>query len=226
MLLKILLVILAYMLGSIPFGYLIVKYVFTGGEDVRKVGSGSTGATNVMRRAGFKAGLLTYVFDVLKGLAAVLVTRALIGDDYAWIGAAAVAAIAGHIFPVFLNFRGGKGVATGVGVYLALAPYSVLSTLVLWGVIVYFTRYVSLGSIIGTAAVPFWTLLYYGWLRPSPHLNAMLLVAVAGCALIVARHSENIKRLSQGTESKIGQKAEPPASSANTGPTAFGGGRS
>ncbi|HVF90991.1 MAG TPA: glycerol-3-phosphate 1-O-acyltransferase PlsY [Blastocatellia bacterium] len=226
MLLKTLLVILAYMLGSIPFGYLLVKYVFTGGEDVRKVGSGSTGATNVMRRAGIKAGLLTYVFDVLKGLAAVLVTKSLIGDDYAWIGAAAVAAIAGHIFPVFLNFRGGKGVATGVGVYLALAPYSVLSTLVLWGAIVYFTRYVSLGSIIGTAAVPFWTLLYYGWLQPSPHLNALLVVAVAGCALIVARHGENIKRLSQGTESKIGQKADPPPGSASPDPTAFGGGRS
>ena len=226
MLLKILLVILAYLLGSIPFGYLLVKYVFTGGEDVRKVGSGSTGATNVMRRAGLKAGLLTYVFDVLKGLAAVLVTKALIGDDYIWIGAAAVAAIAGHIFPVFLNFRGGKGVATGVGVYLALAPYSVLSTLVLWGVIVYFTRYVSLASIIGTAAVPFWTLFYYGWLRPSPHLNVLLVVAVAGCALIVAKHSENIKRLSQGTESKIGQKAAPPPSSVSPDRTATDGGRS
>ncbi len=226
MLLKILLVILAYLLGSIPFGYLLVKYVFTGGEDVRKVGSGSTGATNVMRRAGLKAGLLTYVFDVLKGLAAVLVTKALIGDDYLWIGAAAVAAIAGHIFPIFLNFRGGKGVATGVGVYLALAPYSVLSTLVLWGVVVYFTRYVSLGSIIGTAAVPFWTLFYYGWLQPSPHLNALLVVAVAGCALIVARHSENIKRLSQGTESKIGQKAVPPAGSVHPDRTAADGGRS
>lgn len=226
MLLRISLVILAYLLGSIPFGYLLVKYVFTGGEDVRKVGSGSTGATNVMRRAGLKAGLLTYVFDVLKGLAAVLVTKAVIGDDYLWIGAAAVAAIAGHIFPVFLNFRGGKGVATGVGVYLALAPYSVLSTLVLWGIIVYFTRYVSLGSIIGTAAVPFWTLLYYGWLQPSPHLNALLMIAGAGCALIVARHSENIKRLLQGTESKIGRKTDPPASSVSPDRAAADGGRS
>jgi acyl phosphate:glycerol-3-phosphate acyltransferase len=163
---------------------------------------------------------------VLKGLAAVLVTKSLIGDDYLWIGAAAVAAIAGHIFPLFLNFRGGKGVATGVGVYLALAPYSVLSTLVLWGAIVYFTRYVSLGSIIGTAAVPFWTLLYYGWLQPSPHLNALLVIAVAGCALIVARHSENIKRLSQGTESKIGQKAAPPAGSVRDERAAADGGRS
>ena len=226
MLLKFLLVILAYLLGSIPFGYLLVKYVFTGGEDVRKVGSGSTGATNVMRRAGLKAGLLTYVFDVLKGLAAVLVTKAVIGDDYLWVGAAAVAAIAGHIFPVFLNFRGGKGVATGVGVYLALAPYSVLSTLVLWAIIVCFTRYVSLASIIGTAAVPFWTLLYYGWLRPTPHLDALLAVAVAGCALIVARHSENMKRLIQGTESKIGQKAGPAPGSVGSDRPAASGGRS
>src|SRR5262245_39889109 len=110
--------ILAYLLGSIPFGYLLVKYVFTSGEDVRKIGSGATGATNVTRRAGLKAGILTYLLDVLKGAAAVLLMQALTGGNYAWMGAAAVAAIAGHIFPVFLGFRGGKGVATGVGVYL------------------------------------------------------------------------------------------------------------
>jgi glycerol-3-phosphate acyltransferase PlsY len=225
MLLKVLLVLLAYLLGSIPFGYLLVKYVFTGGEDVRKVGSGSTGATNVMRRAGLKAGLLTYAFDVAKGLIAVLVTRQVLGDDYSWIGAAAVAAIAGHIFPVFLGFRGGKGVATGVGVYLAIAPYSVLSTLLLWGVIVYLTRYVSLGSIIATAAVPFWTLLYYGWLWPAPHLSAMLAVAGVGRALIVARHYDNIKRLLNGTENKIGGSAGPAAGTVNSNPRATGGGR-
>lgn len=208
MLLKIIVVAVAYLLGSIPFGYLLVKYVFTGGEDVRKIGSGGTGATNVTRRAGLKAGLLTYAFDVAKGLAAVLIMKQAAGDDYFWIGAAAVAAIIGHVFPVFLNFRGGKGVATGVGVYLALAPYSVLSTLGLWALIVYLTRYVSLGSIIATAAVPLWTLLYYGWLWPSPHLVPLVVIAFAGCALIVAKHYENIERLIHGTENKIGSRSK------------------
>jgi glycerol-3-phosphate acyltransferase PlsY len=200
----------AYLLGSIPFGYLFVKYAFTSGEDVRDVGSGGIGATNVTRRAGIKAGLLTYVFDVAKGAVAVMLMRLVAQDDYAWIGAAAVAAIVGHIYTVFLRFRGGKGVATGVGVYLALAPYSVLSTLVLWALVVYLTRYVSLASIIGTAAVPLWTLLYYGLIWPSPHLKALVVIAIAGCALIVARHHENINRLMHGTESKVGQRVAPP----------------
>src|SRR2546427_39306 len=174
---RIIFVAIAYLLGSIPFGYLLVKYVFTSGEDVREIGSGGIGATNVTRRAGIKGGLFTYLFDVAKGVAAVMLMRLVADDDYFWIGAAAVAAIVGHIFPIFLGFRGGKGVATGVGVYLALAPYSVLTTLVLWTVVVYFTRYVSLGSIVATAAVPLWTLLYYGLLQPSPHLKALVIVA-------------------------------------------------
>ena len=206
MLSKIIFVAIAYLLGSIPFGYLLVKYVFTKGEDVRDVGSGGIGATNVSRRAGMKAGLLTYILDVVKGVAAVMLMRMVAADDYFWIGAAAIAAIVGHIFPVFLKFRGGKGVATGVGVYLALAPLSVLTTLVLWAAVVYFTRYVSLASILGTAAVPLWTWLYYGLLpaSPHPHLTAMIVVALAGCALIVAKHHENINRLMHGTENKLG----------------------
>ncbi len=210
MLLRIIFVLIAYLLGSIPFGFLLVKYVFTSGEDVRRIGSGGIGATNVTRRAGMKAGLLTYTFDVAKGFAAVALMRQVESEDYFWIGAAAVAAIVGHILPVFLKFRGGKGVATGVGVYLALAPYAVLTTLVLWAVIVYFTRYVSLGSIIATAAVPLWTWLYYGVLLPdSPqhaHLKALLIVALVGCALIVAKHRENISRLLRGNENKFGAR--------------------
>jgi glycerol-3-phosphate acyltransferase PlsY len=209
MLIKIVFVIIAYALGSIPFGYLFVKYLFTSGEDVREVGSGGIGATNVARRAGARAGLLTYVFDVAKGVAAVMLMRLVADDNYLWIDAAAISAIAGHIFPVFLRFRGGKGVATGVGVFLAVAPYAVLATLVLWAAIVYFTRYVSLGSIIATAAVPIWTLLFYGLLRHDPHVNAMIVIAVAGCALIVAKHHENIKRLMHGAENKIGKRVGP-----------------
>ena len=225
MLPKIIFVVVAYLLGSIPFGYLLIKYVFTSGEDVRQIGSGGIGATNVTRRAGRTAGLITYFFDMAKGVAAVMLMRLVAGDDYFWIGAAAVAAITGHILPVFLGFRGGKGVATGVGVYLALAPYSVLTTLVLWGIIVYFSRYVSLGSIIATAAVPLWTLLYYGLLQPSPHLKALVIIAIAGCALIVARHHENINRLIHGTENKIGARVKPDSPSTQGG-TAVSGGRS
>ena len=226
MLPKIIFVAIAYLLGSIPFGYLLVKYLFTSGEDVRRIGSGGIGATNVTRRAGRSAGLITYFLDAAKGVAAVMLMRLVAGDDYFWIGAAAISAIAGHIFPIFLGFRGGKGVATGVGVYLALAPYSVLATLVLWASIVYVTRYVSLGSIIATAAVPFWTLLFYGWLQPSPHLEALIIIAVAGCALIVAKHHENINRLMYGTENKIGTRVKPGSSPVGSDGTAISGGQS
>jgi acyl phosphate:glycerol-3-phosphate acyltransferase len=222
MALKSIFVAIAYLLGSIPFGYLLVKYLFTSGEDVRNIGSGGIGATNVTRRAGVKGGVLTYFFDVAKGAAAVVLMRFVAGDDYFWIGAAAIAAIVGHVFPIFLGFRGGKGVATGVGVYLALAPFSVLPTLVLWALIVYFSRYVSLASIIATAAVPLWTLLYYGLLQPSQHLKALMIIGIAGCALIVATHRENISRLLHGTENKIGMRVKPVGS----GGTAIRGGGS
>lgn len=210
MLLRIAFVVIAYLLGSIPFGYLLVKYVFTSGEDVRRIGSGGIGATNVSRRAGWRGGLLTYVFDVAKGAAAVLLIEWVEPANYLWIGAAAIAVIVGHIFPVFLKFKGGKGVATGVGVYLVIAPYAVLTTLILWMLIVYRWRYVSLGSIIATAAVPLWTWLYYGLLLPnSPqhaHLAALIVIGFVGCALIVAKHHENISRLMAGRESKIGAR--------------------
>ena len=222
---KIICVVISYLLGSIPFGYLFVKYLFTSGEDVRQIGSGGIGATNVTRRAGVKGGLLTYVCDVAKGVAAVMLMRMVANDDYFWIGAAAIAAIIGHIFPIFLGFRGGKGVATGVGVYLALAPYSVLATLILWAAIVYFTRYVSLGSIIATAAVPIWTLLFYGWLFPSEHLQALLIVAIAGCALIVATHHENINRLLHGTENKIGVRVKPVGAETGSAGSGLSGGQ-
>ncbi|MGA9770585.1 MAG: glycerol-3-phosphate 1-O-acyltransferase PlsY [Blastocatellia bacterium] len=221
MLLRILFILIAYLLGSIPFGFLLVKFVFTRGKDVRRVGSGGTGATNVTRLAGMKAGLLTYSFDMAKGFAAVALMRRVESEDYFWIGAAAVAAIVGHIFPIFLRFRGGKGVATGVGVYLALAPYAVGTTLLLWMIIVYLTRYVSLGSIIATAAVPLWTWLYYGVLLPDStqhaHLKALLIVALAGCALIVAKHQENISRLLRGSENKFGARISSNGATATRG---------
>jgi glycerol-3-phosphate acyltransferase PlsY len=191
--------------------------VFTQGEDVRQVGSGGTGATNVTRRAGLKGGLLTYVFDVTKGLLAVILMRQIEPANYLWIGLAAIAAIAGHIFPVFLRFKGGKGVATGVGVFLALAPLAVLTTLFLWALIVFLSRYVSLGSILATAAVPLWTWLIYGLALPDTqqhdHLNALLIIGFACCAMIVSKHHENISRLLAGRENKIGARVSPTESS-------------
>jgi glycerol-3-phosphate acyltransferase PlsY len=208
MLIKISFITIAYLLGSIPFGYLLVKYVFTKGEDIRRVGSGGIGATNVTRRAGRTAGLLTYFLDMGKGAAAVMLMRLVAAGDYFWIGAAAIAVILGHMFPISLKFRGGKGVATGAGVFLVLAPYSLLISLALWAIVVYLSRYVSLGSIIAAAAVPLWTLVYYGWLRPDPHLKAMIIIAIIGSALVIAKHHDNIERLVRGTENKIGMRVE------------------
>ncbi len=141
--LHVLIVLLAYLLGSIPFGYLIVRA--RGGGDVRESGSGGTGATNVTRRAGKWAGVLTLALDALKGLVAVVVARWFVGEETSvnwWVAAAALAAVAGHIFPVWLGFRGGKGVATGLGVFLGLAPLAVLCALPVFVVVVWATRYV------------------------------------------------------------------------------------
>ncbi|HEY7544489.1 MAG TPA: glycerol-3-phosphate 1-O-acyltransferase PlsY [Blastocatellia bacterium] len=210
MLARITFVLIAYLLGAIPFGYLLVKFVFTSGEDIRRVGSGGTGATNVSRRAGWTAGILTVVLDALKGVAAVMLMKRIAGDDYLWMGAAAIAAIVGHIFPVFLGFRGGKGVATGAGVFLVLAPLPVIAAFALYVVTVLITRYSSLGSIIASLSIPILILLFYGWLLPSsPHPQLWTMVATTALAgvLIVAKHHENIRRLASGTESKLGSRA-------------------
>jgi len=190
-------IVLSYLLGSIPFGYLIVS-AKTGG-DIRQTGSGGTGATNVSRRAGKAAGILTLVFDALKGAAAVLIARLLLTQqEHAlwWIGFAGLVAIIGHIFPLWLGFRGGKGVATGVGVFLVLTPLAVLVSGLLFLIIVALTRYVSLGSMIGALSIPAsaW-LLDYG----SPIVVTTLL----GAALIIYAHRQNIQRLLTGKENKF-----------------------
>jgi acyl phosphate:glycerol-3-phosphate acyltransferase len=197
-------IILAYLLGSIPFGYLIVY--LRGGGDVRAVGSGGTGATNVTRRAGKGAGLLTLALDAGKGALAVVLARQLLLPDFGinwWVAAAAFAAIVGHCFPVWLKFRGGKGVATGLGVFLALAPAAVGLVAVVFLLVVWRTRYVSLGSITAAACVPL-SVLVLGRSAATPARFAPLLaVALAGSALIIFMHRANIGRLLRGTENKL-----------------------
>jgi glycerol-3-phosphate acyltransferase PlsY len=190
---RIIVVVVAYLLGSIPFGYLIVRRKI--GADIRQTGSGGTGATNVSRRAGKTAGVLTLLLDAAKGCAAVLIARVVTGDDWV-IAAAAIAVLVGHIFPVWLGFRGGKGVATGVGIFAVLAPLALLCAGVIFIAIVVATRYVSLGSIIAAVLIP-----VIVWFQSGS--QSLLTAAILGAALIVFAHRGNIKRLVSGTESQI-----------------------
>lgn len=206
-------IVIAYLLGSIPFGYLIVRA--TQGADVRETGSGGTGATNVSRRAGTAAGVLTLVLDALKGAAAVAIAKVILGlplygesagsspeNAYWWVAAAAIAVIAGHIFPVWLRFRGGKGVATGVGVFLMLAPIAVAFAGVIFVLGVWRKRYVSLGSMLAAMMIPAVTLIQ-NLLQPTPEFAPILIAEMAGAALIVFAHRANLGRLIDGTESKF-----------------------
>ena len=196
----------AYLLGSIPFGYLIVRA--TRGDDVRETGSGGTGATNVSRRAGKVAGVATLLLDVAKGAAAVQIAKQFLGGPntdnlYWWLALAAVAVMLGHMFPVWLRFRGGKGVATGVGVFLVLAPIAVGFAAVVFLLIVVSTRYISLGSVISAATIPLFVWLQHLFLRPVGPLIPTMTIAAAGAILIIFAHRANIQRLAEGTESKF-----------------------
>jgi glycerol-3-phosphate acyltransferase PlsY len=197
---QIIVLIIAYLIGSIPFGYLIVRS--KEGGDIRQTGSGGTGATNVSRRAGKAAGVLTLLLDAAKGVAAVLIAQNVSDSD--WVkAAAAIAVIVGHIFPVWLGFRGGKGVATGVGVFLVLAPVALLCAGVVFVSIVFFTRYVSLGSILAAALIPLLVWLQHEFVEPFADLRPLLVAAVVGALLIIFAHRGNIQRLARGTESQI-----------------------
>jgi glycerol-3-phosphate acyltransferase PlsY len=190
--------LIAYVLGSIPFGYLIVRW--QRGIDVRATGSGSIGATNVMRNLGIMGFVATFLLDVGKGLLAVLLASRLTLENPTWVAAAACAAVLGHCFPVWLRFRGGKGVATGVGVFLAVAPWQVVLVLVIFAGVVAIWRYISLGSVVATAAFP---ILVY--LMKHPPIQVVL-GAAGAAAIIIVRHHANIARLLKGTESKVGKK--------------------
>jgi glycerol-3-phosphate acyltransferase PlsY len=186
----------SYLLGSIPFGYILVR-AFRG-QDVRQTGSGNIGATNVSRTSP-RLGVLTLILDALKGLAAVALTRMLFPGHNILLGAAAFFAIIGHMFPVWLRFRGGKGVATGLGSFVLLTPKTILVMVGIFGLIFLAFRYVSLASILTVALFPLlaWILEPY---RDGPQMIAFI---TAASLLIIAKHHENIRRLLNHTESRF-----------------------
>ncbi len=189
----------AYVLGSIPFGLILAKLF--GGTDVRKGGSGNIGATNVARVVGPVAGILTLILDVAKGSAAVLLAAELSQVSATWMMIAALAALVGHCFPVWLKFKGGKGVATAAGMFLVLCPLAFLGSVILFVLVVTFWRYVSLGSISAAAAMPL--LMYFLWApRHAPPL-VITFGSLAAAVLIVCKHAGNIRRLAQGVEPKF-----------------------
>jgi acyl phosphate:glycerol-3-phosphate acyltransferase len=196
----------AYLLGSIPTGFLLIR--FFRHQDIRSFGSGNIGATNVLRSGGKVLGAVTFLLDVLKGAAAVYLGT-LLGVLLApsvplrnMQALAALCAVLGHIFPVWLQFRGGKGVATAFGVFLVVAPVAALAAIAVFALIFALSRYVSLASIVGAACFPF-----FAWFTVRGDRPAFFIAVQAAVALlIIAKHHQNIRRLLSGTESRIGAK--------------------
>ena len=208
-------VVAAYLLGSIPTGYLLVRFVRK--QDIRTVGSGNIGATNVLRSGAKGLGAATFLFDVLKGVLAVLVGARLASAGFPPIplhnaeALAALCAVLGHMFPVWLGLRGGKGVATAFGVFLVLVPYAALASLAVFVAVMALFRYVSLASILAAAAFPL-----FAWIT-TPWARNYLIMAIIGIVsgLILAKHQQNILRLMAGTEYRFGGKKPQPSDEAN-----------
>lgn len=194
--------LIAYVLGSIPFGLLIV--LSARGGDIRRSGSGNIGATNVTRTAGAVAGILTFILDAAKGYFPVWLAARWSHGSARWLTAAAVCVVLGHMFPVWLGFRGGKGVATSVGAFIPICGKAVIVGVVLWVVVVFFWRYVSLGSITAAAAMPILVYLLYapGHAPPTVLSFGTMLISV----LVIWKHRENALRILDGTESRITPK--------------------
>jgi len=193
-------VIGSYLIGSIPFALLLGKLR---GVDIREHGSGNVGTTNVLRTAGAAAGAVALVCDVLKGAAAVFIARYTIGTPVAEM-AAGLAAVVGHDWPVFLKFRGGKGVATGVGGVFAMVPVAAAAAIGVFAIVVAWTRYASLGSLVGS----FSGVVFVGILFAAGHGGPVeyLIYTTIAVALIFVRHRVNISRLLAGTENRLGRK--------------------
>ena len=186
------LIALAYLLGSIPFGLILARQL--GGHDVRKTGSGNIGATNVARVVGPAAGILTLLLDVGKGALAVWLAGR-------YSGLAGIAALLGHCFPIWLKFKGGKGVATALGVFFVLAPLAALGAVLFFCAVVVMWRYVSLGSVSAAAVMPL--LVYFFWAPGHAPPLVVIFGTLFAAALVVVKHDTNLQRLVDGTEPKF-----------------------
>jgi glycerol-3-phosphate acyltransferase PlsY len=200
----ILIAVLSYLLGSVPTGYLLVRTFRK--QDIRTVGSGNIGATNVMRSGSKGLGAATFMLDVAKGATAVLLGAYVFAPMLPGVpqrnveALAALCAVLGHMFPVWLGFKGGKGVATGFGVFLVAAPWAALASIALFALVFALTRYVSLGSILGAASFP-----VFAWFTVRGDKPAFFLaVQIAVALLIIVKHHPNIRRLLTGTEHRFG----------------------
>lgn len=207
------LVILAYLIGSIPFSFLVARLV--SGRDIREEGSHNVGATNVARTAGRGAGVVALLLDIAKGYGAVVVARWLVAQTAwpfeagtapwesreFWVALAGLIAVLGHIFPVWLRFHGGKGVATAAGVFLALAPIVIAGAVIVFAIVLLVFRFVSLASIVTAASIP--VLMHY--LVPIASFWHVV-VSIAIAFIVIAKHHSNIARLAGGTERRFGQK--------------------
>ena len=211
------LLVLAYLIGSIPFSFLVVKLV--AGKDVREHGSMNVGATNVARTAGKIPGIVALLLDIAKGYAAVVIARYIVTradwpfalgvspwqSREMWIALAGLVAVLAHMFPVWLRFHGGKGVATATGVFLALDPIVVLGAILVFAIVLLASRYVSLASILSAASIP---LLFRYLVHDAPFWHTVMSIGIV--IAVILKHHSNIARLVQGTERKLGQKKETP----------------
>jgi glycerol-3-phosphate acyltransferase PlsY len=194
-----LLILAAYLLGSLPFGLILARLF--GKADVRRAGSGNIGATNVARVAGPLPGILTLLFDTGKGALAVWLTARFTTQDATSMMLAGLAALLGHCFPIWLGFKGGKGVATALGIFLALSPFAALSALAIFILVVAVWRYVSLGSVAAAAAMPL--LMYLLWAPPLAPPLAVTFGTLCATALVIFKHRGNLQRLLAGTEPRF-----------------------
>ncbi len=194
----ILLISIAYIIGSIPTGYLIVKLLT--GKDIREIGSGNIGATNVRRILGLKWFFIVLFLDALKGFLPVFVAQNLTRTGAEIIPVlTGLSAISGHTFTIFLKFKGGKGVATGLGVFSALSPFSIFSCVVVFVVLLFMFKYISLGSITAAFLLPIFIFIY----GESGEYGFIFILAILAAAFVIYKHTDNIKRLIEGTENKF-----------------------
>jgi len=206
------LIVFAYLLGAVPFGFMIAR---AHGQDLRKIGSGNIGATNTGRVLGKKWGIICLILDSLKGLIPMLIAKALIVDEstpgelWMWL-AVGCAAIFGHVFPVYLKFKGGKGVATSLGMVLGLFPYYTIAgaiAFIVWALVVLISKYISLASILAALIFPVALIIEIACVKSWDFwpLSPLIIVALVMPILVVVRHVENIKRLLEGSETRVMQ---------------------